>query len=63
MGHIEFSLLTRLWKNSTIHLHWEETEKSEGNSIFCCVGSRENYFGSVGQQDNNNNPTFLDRHM
>ena len=23
-------------------------------SIFCCTGSRENYFGSVGWQNNNN---------
>ena len=22
----------------------------EGNLIFCCAGSRENYFGSVGRQ-------------
>ena len=26
----------------------------KGNLIFCCTGSRENYFGSVGQQNNNN---------
>ena len=30
----------------------------EGNLIFCCTGSPENYFGSVGRQNNNNNPTF-----
>ena len=27
----------------------------EGNLIFCCKGSWENYFGSVGRQNNNNN--------
>ena len=25
--------------------------------IFCCTGSRENYFGLIGRQ-NDNNPTF-----
>ena len=27
-----------------------------GNLIFCCTGSRENFFGLVGRQNNNNNP-------
>ena len=35
----------------------------EGNLIFCCMGSRENYFGSVGRQSNNNNPQFKVRHI
>ena len=34
----------------------------KGKLIFCCTGSRENYFGSVGQQKNNNNPKFQGRH-
>ena len=33
----------------------------KGNLIFCCTGSRENYFGSVSQQ--NNNPKFQGRHV
>ena len=38
--------------------------KGEGNLIFCCTGSRENYFGSVGRQNNNNtNPKFQGRHI
>ena len=39
----------------------QEIEKSilgEGNLIFCCMGSQESYFRSVGQQNNNNNPKF-----
>ena len=32
--------------------------------IFCCTGSRENYFGSVGRQNiNNNNPKFQGGHI
>ena len=27
----------------------------EGSLIFCCTGSQENCFGSVGRQNNNNN--------
>ena len=26
----------------------------EANLIFCCTGFRQNYFGSVGRQNNNN---------
>ena len=29
----------------------------EGNFIFCCMGSQENYFGSVGRE-NDNNPKY-----
>ena len=32
----------------------------EGNLIFWCTDSRENYFGSVGRQ--NNNPKFQGRY-
>ena len=41
----------------------------EGNLIFCCTGSRENFFKSVGRQNNNNNNNnnnnakFQDRHI
>ena len=31
-----------------------------GNLIFCCTDSRQNYFGLVGWQNNNNNPKFQD---
>ena len=37
-------------------------ELGEGNLIFCCTGSRENYFGLVGRQ-NNNNLKFQGRHI
>ena len=30
----------------------------EGNLNFCCTDSRENFFRSVGGQNNNNNPKF-----
>ena len=30
----------------------------EGNLIFCCTGSWENYFRSASQQNSNNNPQF-----
>ena len=30
---------------------------------FCSAGSRENYFRSAGQQNNNNNPKFKDQHI
>ena len=33
----------------------------ESNLIFCCTGSRENYFGLVGRQ--NNNMRFLGQHI
>ena len=29
----------------------------KGNLIFCCMDSRENYYG-LGGQENNNNPNF-----
>ena len=35
----------------------------EGNLIFCGTGSRENYLGFVGQQNNNNNPQFKGWHI
>ena len=39
----------------------QELERSnalgKGNSRFCCMGSRENYYRSVSQK-NNNNPKF-----
>ena len=28
----------------------------KGNLFFCCTGNQENYIGSVGQQNDNNNP-------
>ena len=34
-----------------------------GNLIFCCTDSRQNYFGLVGWQNNNNNPKFQDYHI
>ena len=37
--------------------------KGEGNLIFCCTGSRENYIGLVGRQSNNNNPQFQGRRI
>ena len=30
------------------------TRLGKGNLIFCCTGSRENYFRSFGRQNNNN---------
>ena len=33
----------------------------EGNFIFCCTGSWENYFGLVGWQNNENNAKFQGR--
>ena len=39
------------------------TPLGKGNLIFCCTGSRENYFGSVGRQNYNNNPKFQGRHI
>ena len=38
-------------------------KKGEGNLIFCCMGSRETYIGSVGLENNNNNPKFQGRHI
>ena len=35
----------------------------EGNLIFCCKPSWENYFRSVGRQNNNNNPKFQGRYI
>ena len=36
----------------------------EGNLIFCCMGSGENYFESVSLQNcNNNNPEFQGWHI
>ena len=35
----------------------------EGNLIFCCMGSRENCFKSVGLHNNNNNPQFKGRQI
>ena len=32
----------------------------KANLIFCCTGSRENYFGSVCRSANNNNSKFQD---
>ena len=32
----------------------------KGNLIFCCMDSRENYYGLGGQE--NNNPNFQGRH-
>ena len=29
-----------------------ELPLGEGNLIFCCMGSQESYFGSVGRQNN-----------
>ena len=34
----------------------------EGNLIFCCTSSRENYFEWVGRQ-NDNNPKFQGRYI
>ena len=34
----------------------------ESNLIFCCMGSRGNYFWLVDQQ-NNNNPQFQSQHI
>ena len=34
----------------------------EGSLIFCYMGSQENYFGSVGRQ-NNNIPKLQGRHI
>ena len=39
-------------------MQWQD----EGNLTFCCMGTRENYFGSVGRQNDNNNPKLLGRH-
>ena len=39
-----------------------KTLLGEGNLIFCCTGSRENYFGLVCWK-NNNNPKFQRRHI
>ena len=35
----------------------------EGNLIFCCTGSRENFVRSVGRQNNNNNAKFQGRYI
>ena len=35
----------------------------EGNLIFCCTDSQENYFGSFSQQNNNNNSKFKVEHI
>ena len=39
----------------------------EGNLIFYCTGSQENYIGLIGPQNNNdnnnNNPKFQGRHI
>ena len=32
--------------------------EGKGNLIFCCMGSRENYFGPVVWQNNNDDPIF-----
>ena len=37
------------------------SSQSKGNFIFCFTGGQENYFGSIGWQ-NNNNPTFQGQH-
>ena len=59
----------RCWKNADQKnskyghlLRSELVLLGKGKLIFCCTGSRENYFGSVGQQKKNNNPKFQDRH-
>ena len=36
---------------------------AEGNLIFCCTGSLENYFRSVGRQNSNKNPQFKGRQI
>ena len=35
----------------------------DDNFIFCCTGSRDDYFGSVGWQNINNNLKFQGRHI
>ena len=42
---------------------WLKLIKEIGNLIFCCMGSRENYFGSVSWQNNDNNPKFQGRYI
>ena len=50
---------------TVVNVYYQENRKKlfmkalgEGNLIFCCTDSRENYFGSVGRQNNNNDPKF-----
>ena len=52
-----FSDAREYWKSYT------KTSLGEGNLIFCCTDNRENYFGSVGRQNINNNLTFQGRHI
>ena len=39
-----------------------QQDLGEGNLIFCCTGSQENFFGLVSQQ-NNDNPKFQVQHI
>ena len=53
-------------KQALIFKFWVICDKficlGEGNLIFCCTGSQENYFELIGGQ-NNNNPEFQGRHI
>ena len=42
---------------------WDFIYLGEANFICYCTSSRENYFGSVGWQKNNNNSKFQGQHM
>ena len=44
------------FKQTVLYVSW-----GEGKLIFCCTGSQENYFGSVGWW--NNNPKFQGWHI
>ena len=38
----------------------DDASRERHNLVICCMGSRENYVGSVS---NNNNPKFPDQHI
>ena len=57
----------KFWmKQALIFKFWFICDKviclGEGNLIFCCTGSQENYSELIGRQ-NNNNPEFQGRHI
>ena len=49
-----------MWKMILLDLC---NELGEDNLVIGCTGSRENNVGSVGRDNNNNNPKFPGRHI
>ena len=49
-----FLKFTGIWTEYGHLLRSELGLLGKGKLIFCCTGIQENYFGTVGQQNNNN---------